>query len=277
MSITIQKSFNMINLPFSVLKKEMVKNETPNVTLIWSPLTNNMPIDQSKMAVLWQSWDHTRAWDVKGEGPRKCCSNNVNEQDWWSTPREQGCCYILSFSYLFLVIISHWARSGLTQIWAIVPSVSLYGHLMRFYTSGEDLVLVKSRTHKRENICTGILYFFICKVLHRLCSRRPHITFQNLKALNPFHTFAHLASYPSSVTLRIPPATWLNSAALGHGGPTMPLSSPDALTGHTCRGWGCPADQRLNFILNGMQHPASMKWSLIIKLKSLSAEQFKWR
>lgn len=39
----------------------------------------------------------------------------------------------------------------------------------------------------------------------------------------------------------------------------------------------CPADQWLNFILNDTQHPGSMKWSLIIKLKSLSAEQFKWR
>lgn len=38
-----------------------------------------------------------------------------------------------------------------------------------------------------------------------------------------------------------------------------------------------PAGQRLTFILSGTWHPGSMKWSLIIKLKSLSAEQFKWR
>lgn len=126
---------------FCILWTEILKNETQNVPLIWFPMTNYMAMDQTKMAMLWQSWGHARAWDVKGERPRKCCSNNVNEQDWWWTPREQGCCYILSFSYLFLVIISHWTRSALTQIWAIVPSVVLYQHwqFWVFYTSGKDL------------------------------------------------------------------------------------------------------------------------------------------
>lgn len=36
-----------------------------------------------------------------------------------------------------------------------------------------------------------------------------------------------------------------------------------------------PAKKWLNFILNSTQHPGSMKWKLIIKLKSLSAEQLK--
>lgn len=47
---------------------------------------------------------------------------------------ERGCCYILSFSYLFLVIITHWTRSGLPQIQAAFPSVSLHEH-RRFYIS----------------------------------------------------------------------------------------------------------------------------------------------
>lgn len=90
-----------------------------------------------------------------------------------------------------------------------------------------------------------------------------------------YHTLAHLASNPS-VSFCISPATWLNSAAEGHCRPTPPLLSPDALT-RTHREAAYSVDQRLNFILNGTQHPGSMKWSLIIKLKSLSAEQFKWR
>lgn len=132
--------------------------EKQDAPLIWCPMTNYITIDQSEMAVLWQSWDHTRAWDVKGERPRTCCSSNVNERDWWWTPREQGCCYILSFSYLFLVIISHWSRSRLTQIWAIVPSVSLYDRWCfwgRFSAGGKrDTYLRRHLEEVRHNLQT---------------------------------------------------------------------------------------------------------------------------
>lgn len=80
---------------------------------IWSPMTNYKAADQSNAPVLWHSGEPQRAGDVKGERLGKCCSNNVNEQDRWWTPAEsRGCCYILSFSYLPVMVISHWSESG---------------------------------------------------------------------------------------------------------------------------------------------------------------------
>ncbi len=145
---------------------------------------------------------------------------------WWSSVTEPG---------------QHWPKYGQSSHWSfcINTDISVFST-----HQGKDLVLaergkikerishIKEVRHSLQNtkslpVC---LAFSSVKLLHRLCSRTPHITFWNLKALNQSHTLAHLASNPSSVAFRISPATRLNSAAKGHGGPALPLPSPNAPT-----------------------------------------------
>lgn len=77
-----------------------------------------------------------------------------------------------------------------------------------------------------------------------------------------FQALAHLARHPSAIACPLAPerARWPSAALVVPAAP--------ACTAH-------PSDQRPAFSLSGAQHPGTMKWSLIIKLKSLSAEQFK--
>lgn len=98
--------------------------------------------------------------------------------------------------------------------------------------------------------------------------------FQNLKTTQSLPR-SHSLSQPSSCLFQISLSnpTKQCKGTVGQLCPYCPLMLPQRRRGEASR----PVDQQLNFILNGTQHPGSMKWSLIIKLKSLSAEQFKWR
>lgn len=157
---------------------------------------------------------------------------------------------------------------------------STYSIFLRFYTSKHALLgnIPEKKIRDRKSVYEErkvklSLQHTTMHVLHTHTSRRPHIPFPNLKAQSvPYsHTLRQLPKPPNSC--HISPATQLKQCRGGAGGTALPLIP--AQRRH--REAACPADQWLNFILNGTQHPRSMKWSLIIKLKSLSAEQFKWR
>lgn len=114
-----------------------------------------------------------------------------------------------------------------------VWTLTFLGKILHWWKEGHLYVQAywesKTQLTKCQHACVWLFPLSNERVLRRPCSRTPHITFQNLKALSQFHTLSHLARYPSSAAfLRISPETRLKSAAKGHGGPALPLSSPDA-------------------------------------------------
>lgn len=155
---------------------------------------------------------------------------------------------------------------------------------LHFCTSRVDLLgNIPEKQNKRQNICLcgkrNRTQFTKCTTMHGYKTKSPAQTLQQesshpiskyLTQSIPYsHPLSKLPKPPNS--FHISPAIQLKQCSGGTRGPVLPLMS--ARRRH--RETACPADQQLNFILNGTQHPSSMKWSLIIKLKSLSAEQFK--
>lgn len=185
-------------------------------------------MDQSEIPVLWHSWDR----GVNGERLRKWCFNRGND----------GGRQVSRATVTFAALVTFLWWSSVTEPDQVCPTYRQSSHhSVCMNTDIFDFLHItgtgkKDLKKKKKNLCRhieGASKILTCMTFSSV-KRRSHSQTLQLETSHhipkasehQFHALTHLASCPSSIAPCVSPATWLNSAVKGHGGPALPLSSP---------------------------------------------------